>query len=376
MVNKKKRGSRTGKKSIGLLAVLLLVLLGIRMFTGDPVPSPGTEQELPANSTFKVRYIDVGQANAALIECDGNHMLIDGGNKRDSELIYAVLKNEKIEELDIVVATHAHEDHVGGLAAALAYAEADLILSPVASYDSDAFEDFRKYAVQAVGEITTPSVGDTYSLGSSTITVLGVNSTEDENNSSIVLKVQYGQTSFLFTGDAEREAEQVILDSNLDLAATVLLVGHHGSDTSTTYPFLRAVAPQYAVISVGEGNDYGHPTEAVLSRLRDADVELYRTDLHGDIVCLSDGKNVSFETEKTTDCDVFTQSPRPSPAADPKPETTPSECDYVRNTNSMKFHYPDCDSVQKMKEHNKSFFTGTRDELVSQGYGPCGSCKP
>ena len=119
----------------------------------------------------------------------------------------------------------------------------------------------------------------------------------DTNDTSIVAKIVYGRTSFLFTGDAGWEPEHDMVDSGYDLSTTLLKVGHHGSDTSTSYVFLREIMPQYAVISVGEDNSYGHPTDNVLSRLRDADVTVYRTDLHGDIICYSNGETLSFETE-------------------------------------------------------------------------------
>ena len=340
----------------------------------------------PENSTFSVRFIDVGQADAALIECDGHYMLIDGGNKSDSSLIYTVLKNSGVSYLDIVVGTHAHEDHIGGLPGAFNFASAGITLCPVKSYDSDAFDDFAKYASQKGNAITIPSIGDTYSLGSASVSILGLNAGSDINDSSIVLKIQYGETSFLFTGDAEREAEQAILNSGVDLSSTVLKVGHHGSDSSTTYPFLREIMPRYAVISVGEGNTYEHPTDNTLSRLRDADVTVFRTDLHGDIVFISDGKTVSVSTEKTaSEEDVMTPGgniivPTPTVSPDPEPEETPdpqpSGTDYVVNTNTGKFHYPSCSSVKKMKESNKMFYTGTRDELISRGYSPCGNCHP
>ena len=340
----------------------------------------------PHNSTFTVRFIDVGQADAALIECDGHYMLIDGGNKGDSNLIYTVLKKSGVSYLDIVVGTHAHEDHIGGLSGAFNYASAGLTLCPVAFYDSDAFEDFAKYAIQKGNGITIPSVGDTYSLGSATVSILGLNAGSDTNDTSIVLKVQYGETSFLFTGDAEREAEQVILNSGVDLFSTVLKVGHHGSDTSTTYPFLREIMPMYAVISVGKGNSYDHPTDNTLSRLRDADVTVFRTDLHGDIVFTSDGETVTVTTNKSAlEEDVMTPGGStigtpPDVTHGSKTEqrkgTQPSETDYVVNINTGKFHYPSCSSVKKMKESNKMFYTGMRDDLISHGFSPCGNCHP
>lgn len=280
-----------------------------------------TTPTLPQGSELQVRFLDVGQADAALISCDGHHMLIDGGNRGDSNLIYSVLQREEISYLDMVVATHAHEDHIGGLPGAFQYASAGLTLCPVTAYDSDVFETFAAKAQERGGGLTVPQPGDTYPLGSAAVTILGVNGAEDTNNTSIVLRIDYGETAFLFTGDGEREAERVILDSGLPLSATVLKVGHHGSDTSTSYPFLREIMPQYAVISVGAGNSYGHPCEDTLSRLRDADVKVFRTDMQGDIVFTSDGKTVTAQTQRNQNADTLgpvtpTQPPESQPAGE------------------------------------------------------------
>lgn len=344
----------------------------------DLVSEPESNPTEP--STFSIHFIDVGQADAALVECDGHYMLIDGGNSGDSSLIFSVLKNEKVPVLDILVASHAHEDHVGGLSGALNYTTAKLTLCPVKSYDSDVFNDFSKYADKNGGGITVPKAGAEYMLGSAKLTILGLNLADDTNNTSIVLKITYGNTSFLFTGDAEREAEQALLDNGVDLSATVLKVGHHGADTSTTYPFLREIMPEYAVISVGEGNSYDHPTEATLSKLEDANVKLYRTDMQGNIYCTSDGDTVSFTVEKNKDADVYSKiTPTLKPTAAPTPETTSPASnarDYVLNNSTKKFHYPSCSSAAKIKEENKGYFEGTREELINDGYSPCGICKP
>jgi len=341
-----------------MVSRFLAGVLAIVMGAAAPV-SP----EVPASSTFSIRFIDVGQADSALVECDGHFMLIDGGNVDDSRLIYSVLKDTGVSKLHIVVGTHPHEDHIGGLAGALNYADADIVLCSSTNYDTEAFRNFKKYAELNGGGIKVPSVGDEFTLGSARMKILGLNATggKGENNDSIVLKITYGKTSFLFCGDAEREAEQAILDSGADLTATVLKVGHHGSNDSTTYPFLREIMPEYAVISVGKDNSYGHPRENTLSLRIDADVTVYRTDLHGDIICVSDGERVSFTVEETsgsTDNILFSQG------------------EYVLNTNTKKFHVPSCNSVDKMSEKNKSYYNGTRDEVISMGYSPCGNCRP
>lgn len=334
------------------------------------------------NSTFSIKYIDVGQGDSALIECDGHYMLIDGGDSDSSSKLYSILKNQDIEKLDIVVASHVHSDHIGGLAGALNFASSDLILCTVTDEISEKFSDFKKYA----DTITVPEVNDTYNLGSSTIDILGVNSTSEANNSSIVLMITYGETKFLFTGDAERDAEQTILSTGADLSCDVLKVGHHGSDSSTSYVWLDAILPEYAVISVGKDNSYGHPTDAVLSRLRDAEVKTYRTDLNGDIYATSDGKTVTITTDKTaSDDDIFTEGqiptepPTESPTeapTNPPVVDTPSTRDWVINTNTGKFHYPSCSHAKKIKSSNRWDYNGTRDDVVGMGYSPCGSCHP
>lgn len=283
-------------KKIGSILLTIALMLSLCSCI-QIIPEFTTTETVSADSSFQIQFIDVGQADAALVSCDGHYMLIDGGNKADSNVIYTVLKRNNITHLDLVVGTHGHEDHIGGLPGAFQYATADKTLCSVTSYDSKAFQNFADAAASRGGGIIVPQVGDTYQIGSARVEILGVNEDNDTNNTSIVLRIDYGSTSFLFTGDAEREAEQAILNRGANLQATVLKVGHHGSDTSTSYPFLREIMPKYAVISVGTGNSYGHPTDNTLSRLRDADVQVFRTDLQGDVFCSSDGKTVTFWTE-------------------------------------------------------------------------------
>ncbi|MFI3237427.1 MAG: ComEC/Rec2 family competence protein [Lachnospiraceae bacterium] len=250
---------------------------------------------------FMVHFIDVGQADAALIMCDGEYMLIDGGNVDDSSLIVAVIESYGIEHLDYVVNTHPHEDHVGGLTAALSVVTADVVYSSMLSYDSNAFRNFVE-ATEAQGlEVLIPEAGDFFMLGSSEVTVLGpLEEYSDTNDTSIVMKIVYGDTSFMFTGDMETTAEKDLLEvwGEEALESTFLKVGHHGSSSSTCYEFLRAVYPSYALISCGEDNSYGHPHEETTSKLDDAGVMTYRTDLEGDVIVMSDGTALTIVTEQ------------------------------------------------------------------------------
>jgi competence protein ComEC len=284
------------KKQIVLLLILALVL------TGCGLPSLWESTAAPTNGQqLTVHFIDVGQADCALLEVDGQYMLIDGGNVADSSLVVSYLQKLGVTQLQAVVATHAHEDHAGGLPGVLAVYETGAVYAPTRTYASDCFDDFVYYTHQQGLEITIPEPGYSFPFGSATVTVLGpVKSYAETNDTSLVLLVQFGQTRFLFTGDMESDAESDLLNSGANVKADLLKVGHHGSYTSTSYRFLREVAPKYAVISVGAGNSYGHPHDDPLSRLRDAEVMTYRTDLLGTIVVSSDGTNLSFTWQKTS----------------------------------------------------------------------------
>ena len=317
---------------------------------------------------FEIHYIDVGQGDAALILCDGHAMLVDGGTAENSSKIYSYLQSHGVSHLDYIMCSHPHQDHIGGLSGALNYASVGTVYCPVADYDSEGFTYFKKYLDKQGVSITVPKPGDTFSLGNATAYIYGpLQEWDDLNMESIIFRIQYGGASFLFTGDAKRENEQELIEAGYDLHSTVLKVGHHGSATSTSYPFLYYVEPKYAVISVGKDNGYGHPSEDTLSRLRDSDVIVYRTDECGTIICKSDGQHLFFETEK---------GEWGEPSVDPDAHSLPEGTKYVLNTNSHKFHRPECSSVEKMSEKNKAYYSGTREELIAMGFDPCGVCNP
>ena len=329
-----------------------------------PGPAASAGQTLDENAPLQVHFIDVGQALSVLVECDGQFMLYDGGNVDDGSLVVSYLQQQGVEELQYVFCSHAHEDHVGGLAAALAYFPAHHVYAPVTEADTKCFRDFVKYTQQQGLSVEVPAAGTVWQLGSATITQLGpVAQYSDTNDTSLVLRLDYGSTSFLLTGDMEADAERDLVNTGANLKADVLQVGHHGSSTSTSYLFLNSVLPEMGVISCGVNNKYGHPHEETLSILRDAGVDVYRTDLLGTITIGSDGQNYTVGTEHTaTDAQLNPTDPAASGTA---------QQGYIGNVNSKKFHLPSCPNLPA--EKNQILFS-SYDEAVAAGYTPCGTC--
>ena len=277
-----------------LIALVLIALYGLYLLVSGGIGG-GSSSAPTDGEELRVLFIDVGQADAALVTCGGESLLIDGGNVADSSTVYTILEKNGVTHLDYIVCTHAHEDHVGGLSGALEACTAGTVYCPVTDYDSKAFRNFSDRVAEQNCELTVPKAGETFALGAAEVEILACDpEAEDTNNTSIVLRVSYGETSFLFRADAETPVERELLDAGTDLSATVLKVGHHGSGTSTSYRFLNEVMPAYAMISVGKDNSYGHPDEAVLSRLEDAGARILRTDELGDILFVSDGKTVTL----------------------------------------------------------------------------------
>lgn len=387
---KKRRRTRkktTSRKKIvqtipGAIAKLLAVLLTLAALILGIQIGPKTEGKLT------VHFLDVGQADAAILQCGDQVMMIDGGNSADGSLIYTYLSETLgIRHIDYMVATHAHEDHIGGLSSALNACTVGTVYSPVTSYSSKQFSSLTKYVQQQGKRLTVPRVGDTLSLGDATVQFLSpAKKYGDTNNTSIVVRVVHGSNTFLFTGDAEWEAEHDMVSSGYDLSAKVLKVGHHGSDTSSSYVFLREVMPQHAVISCGAGNSYGHPSAEILSRLRDIGAAVYRTDLQGTITCVSDGSTLSFSTSSDETAHSVGMAWRLDDRIDELLSMVKEavsgmsflpgrEIGYVGNRGSGKFHQTDCYLIDSMTEANKARFL-TRGEAVQKGYAPCGACNP
>ena len=250
-----------------------------------------------APDTLTVHFIDVAHADGMLIECNGHFALVDAGMADTADRVVNYLASRGVEKLDLVVGTHPHADHIGAIPDVLAHYQADTVWFSHIAYTNYTVTNFLNSVKRQGKSVIRPANGTVFDLGGATITVLGPirDNHEDVNDISLVLMVQYGDVRFLLTGDMESIAEQELVESGADLKADVLKVGHHGSYSSTSYIFLREVMPTYAVISLAAGNEYGHPHDEPMSRLRDAEVTIFQTAKMYNISATTDGTDITFK---------------------------------------------------------------------------------
>lgn len=263
------------------------------------------------SSYFRIQFIDVGQGDAALVECDGHYMLIDGGDISAGKTVYQALEDKRIRHLDILAISHLHQDHIGGLKRALSNVTSiDLTISNSDKSNLSCFRDLENEIINTCKKkkITIPSKGEKYKLGRAVVEVIDSSATEE--NDSLVLLITYKKTRFLFTGDIENNAQKRIAnyyknEADKEFKIDLMKVPHHGAyrnendeENVSFYYFVRTFMPSYSVISVGKDNKYGHPHKRTLEELKDADSIIYRTDLNGDITVKSNGKKLSITSKR------------------------------------------------------------------------------
>lgn len=345
---------------------------------------------------LRVHFIDVGQGDSILIQAGAQAMLVDAGTNESGSVVTEYLRSQNITRLDYLIGTHPHEDHIGGLDDVIRSFEIGTVIMPDASHTTKTYEDVLDALLEKSLTVTLPHPGDSYSLGDASFTILSpsesileqAEESGDMNNLSVGIRLAYGSSAFVLCGDAESASEEAMAESGLTLKADVLKAGHHGSSTSTCDAFLSAVDPDYAVISCGRDNSYGHPHQETLDKLNAAGVSILRTDEQGTLVAVSDGKSIVWssvagmpsgedgERAETPGAQTETAENASVQVESSDNSETQTAATYVLNQNTLKFHLPDCSSVAQMKEENRVVFEGTRDEAIAMGYSPCGQCRP
>lgn len=272
------------------------------MYAAAGIPMP---MESPTGE-LQVHFIDVGNADCVLVRLDEHAILIDAGEQDQRYVVQDYLERYAIEKLDLVIATHPHIDHIGGMAHVIEMVSVEKFVMATCSEGEELsagpyvamMDALEKHSVS----VEEAHPGNIYEVGGAQLQILGpLQSDEDLNAMSVVTRLTYGNRAFLFTGDAEATVERQLMAQDYNLRADVLKCGHHGSNNATSEPFLRAVAPRYAVITCGQNNSYGHPHDGVIQRLLEADVDVYRCDIQGNVVFRTDGDYLEVSTELMDD---------------------------------------------------------------------------
>ena len=258
-----------------------------------------TKENNKDNKKLEIYFFDVGQADSILINEENSTVLIDAGNNKDGKNLVEYLKNDlKLEKINIVIGTHPHEDHIGGLDEVINNFDIDKVYLPDVITITKTFEDVLNSIEKKKYKIIIPKINEEFKLNNMNFKILYTGTDEKNlNDSSIVLKLKYDNTSYLFMGDASKKTEKKLLKK--DITSDVIKIGHHGSEYSTSEDFLNKVNPKYAIIQVGKNNIYKHPNKETLEKLNKNNIKIYRTDINGTIKIISDGKNISFKTINT-----------------------------------------------------------------------------
>jgi competence protein ComEC len=281
------------KSAARYLRTIGLLLFFIFVFTSCSPGEPIVTQPTHSKKNILVHYIDVGQADSILVQVNGKNLLIDAGNRDDGTKVVSYLRKHGVKSLDFVVATHPHEDHIGGMSTVLKDFPVQEFYAPKKTNTTKTFENM--IAALNGKKIKTASAGIQIDLGENTSAqFIAPNSSnyEDINNYSASMKITYGDNKFLFMGDAEKLSEKEIIENNFNLDCDVLKVGHHGSSSSSSKELLDKATPKIAIISCGKGNDYGHPHTETLTELKKRNLTVYRTDIDGNIVLSGDGTTI------------------------------------------------------------------------------------
>ena len=274
----------------------VVVIMFPILFSGCKIVSSNIENL--SSKGIKIHYIDVGQGDSELIQVNGKNLLIDSGPKESKRQLFKYLNSLKIKKLDYIIATHPHEDHIGNMTDVVNKYSVFNFIAPKITTDTNSFRDMINCLVRKNLKIIPASPLLRLDLGKDVkceIMSPIQSSYVGLNNYSVVLKITYGKTKFMFMGDSEKTNEKEILENNFDVSCDILKVGHHGSTTATSKEFLNKALPTMAVISCGKGNIYGHPNKGTINNLNEKKIKIFRTDIDGSLIFFSDGNKITKE---------------------------------------------------------------------------------
>ncbi len=356
---------------LNIICTIMILAAVLSGCSGSLPPASG--DSFSSTGGMSVHFIDVGQGDSILAESGGHYLLVDAGENDQAATVTGYLRSQGVTRLDYVIGTHPHSDHIGGLDAVISEFEVGKVILPPVEHTTRTFEDVLDAVTDKGLKLTKPVPGDSYTLGGATFTIIAPNGDygDDLNNWSVGILLENGSSRFVMCGDAEAKAEADILKNGIDISADVLKLGHHGSRTSTSQEFLDRVNPATVVIQCGAGNSYGHPHKETMEKLKRDKIQVFRTDQDGTIIARSDGSSIRWETGAGN-----VSSQEKEGGAVKENENSASTDHYILNTNSKKFHLPDCSSVKQISNKNKEDYEGSREDLVSQGYTPCKQCNP
>lgn len=366
-----------------LLSILLPILFVIGMIGSglnvQTVQAAGSGQTNAGE--MKVHFLDVGQGLSILVQSEGKTMIYDGGDKKTSRFVVAYLKDQGVTKIDYLISSHYDADHMAGLIGCLNAFDVKHVISSNYVHTSKLYKSFVK-AVKSDGlKMQHPKVGKTFSFGSGSFEILAPAKieTNESNNNSVAIKLTNGQNSFVFTGDAEHESEAAMCVSGIDLSCDVLVPGHHGSATATSWDFLQKTVPEYAIISCGKNNKYGHPDKDTMDKLQSMGIQVYRTDKQGTIVATSNGTDISWSVEPCNDYtpgdenDRGTESAGTDSSADSGNTTasgdTSTEQVWVSATGSKYHRINNCGRMNPNNARQE-----TRAQAEAEGLEPCSKC--
>mgnify|MGYP000895993585 FL=1 len=337
---------------------------------------------------MKVHFLDVGQGLSILVQSEGKNLIYDGGDRKTSSFVVSYLKKQNVKKIDYLISSHYDADHMAGLIGCLKVFDVSHVISSDYKHTSKLYKSFVKAVKDDGLKMEHPSVGTIFTFGSGSFEILAPSTIEKKgsNNNSVAIKLINGDNSFVFTGDAEHASEAAMCDTGIDLECDVLVPGHHGSATATSWEFLQKTVPEYAVISCGADNKYGHPDKDTMDKLESMDIQVYRTDKQGTITVTSDGKTLNWSANP---CNDYT----PGDADDTGTVASESETSNQSEVNSVKAEttqntedtttdmvwiaatgskYHRINNCGRMNPDNAKQVT--REEAVSMGLDPCKKC--